>query len=748
MMTMNTAKSSYSRPLPVTPRLLWMALLLSLAAPTAYGAIFTVNSFQDGADANPGNGTCLTAAGTCTLRAAIQEANNTGGPDNITLAAGTYTLSIVGSGEDLGASGDLDITESVTITGADQASTIIDGGGAAVGDRVFHISGASNVTISGVTIRNGQATNEPGGGLYNESTGTVSISNSTITANKAVNPGGAINGGNGGGINHAGFNGNLTYTMELDTVVISNNVSDTNQKGIGGGGIYTESKMRIRGSTLEGNAAINGANASGGGIQITGGAGLGFNPARVVLVNSTVRNNSAIEGAGIRNLYGNVAIDLTTVENNTASTSGGGIANAGGGMIINRTTLRSNSAGNTGGGITNLDAMDISSSAIYSNIAQGTIGPGAAPAPTGSGGGVYNDARGNLSLLNTTISNNTANEGGGLFNSREISVVNSTIYDNIAAKANGGFEVYACGTKDEAKGLTCANESSDVQTNFINSIVGNSSNSDICNGELSLITSRGNNLETHNTCGFNQVGDKVDSDPQFATVLQNNGGPTLTYALQVGSPAVNAGDANNCPAVDQRNRLRDLKLDACDIGAYEISDVEAGFGLADLKTTVAMEPRTSGTTTQLQVTITITNKGPDTATNLVLKVNYPSNQVFIEPAAIQGPGAGNCTMTDTGFQCSIASLAAFESIEVFVNAVPLVTGDIQVSADVIADQTDTYRPDANIVSTTNVNTLGGPSGVGGNQGGNNFQGSGGGGTIALYTLALLLPLAARRRQRR
>jgi CSLREA domain-containing protein len=44
---------------------------------------FTVNSTADDADPSPGNGVCATAAGECTLRAAIQSANKHTGPDTI-----------------------------------------------------------------------------------------------------------------------------------------------------------------------------------------------------------------------------------------------------------------------------------------------------------------------------------------------------------------------------------------------------------------------------------------------------------------------------------------------------------------------------------------------------------------------------------------------------------------------------------------------------------------------------------------
>jgi len=73
-------------------------VLTSLGSRTA-AAIFAVNSTSDVVDASPGDGVCRTPNGTCTLRAAIQQANALPGPDVVTLPAGTYLLSIPGTGE-------------------------------------------------------------------------------------------------------------------------------------------------------------------------------------------------------------------------------------------------------------------------------------------------------------------------------------------------------------------------------------------------------------------------------------------------------------------------------------------------------------------------------------------------------------------------------------------------------------------------------------------------------------------------
>src|ERR1700675_908151 len=81
------------------------ALCFGVAA-GARAANFTVTSTADAVDATPGDGVCATATAACTLRAAIQEANALSGADSITVPAGTYTLALLGAGEDAAATGD------------------------------------------------------------------------------------------------------------------------------------------------------------------------------------------------------------------------------------------------------------------------------------------------------------------------------------------------------------------------------------------------------------------------------------------------------------------------------------------------------------------------------------------------------------------------------------------------------------------------------------------------------------------
>ena len=159
-----------SRPLAYTLAALALAISLLLIAGQSLtavqaarrqvtaGSTYVVNSTADEPDADPANAQCVsTPSGKCTLRAAMMDANFATGPNTIILPAGMYVLTRPGY-DDNALVGDLDIGHDLTIQGAGSTATIVDGDGAVTKDRVFQIlSSATQVTMTGMTIRNGQS---------------------------------------------------------------------------------------------------------------------------------------------------------------------------------------------------------------------------------------------------------------------------------------------------------------------------------------------------------------------------------------------------------------------------------------------------------------------------------------------------------------------------------------------------------------------------------------------------------------
>jgi uncharacterized repeat protein (TIGR01451 family) len=266
------------------PRIAALLLGLAAAAPAATGAAtFSVNDTNDAVDASTLDGVCATATGTCTLRAAIQQANASSGTDTVTLPAGTYVLSIAGS-DNTSAAGDLDINENLVIAGAGARSTIIDGGGI---DRVLHARASSVLSLSGVTVQNGAVAGSADGGGILSGIGALTLSGVAVMGNTA---------------------------------------------GRDGGGVFSSGgAVAITDTTLSGNAAVD-----GGGLAVQTGT--------LAMTNVTVSGNTASsDGGGL--LIGTVTFTLThvTIADNSAA-SGGGISGGGGGNDEIRNTLIANSA--------------------------------------------------------------------------------------------------------------------------------------------------------------------------------------------------------------------------------------------------------------------------------------------------------------------------------------------------------------------------------------------------------------------
>jgi CSLREA domain-containing protein len=325
-----------------------LALCACLAAPPSQAAMFTVNSTADAHDANAGDGICETAAGNhvCTLRAAIEEANELAGADTIVLQPNvTYTLTMTSTLDTL--TSDLNVIDSVTITGSGPDSTIIDGNGAVTGHRVFELfqcidnamacsKGNVSVTMSGLTIKNGFATNIAGG-IYN--TAILTLDNVAVTDN-------AANGLNdwGGGIFSAG-------PLTMTNCLLANN--QTGAHNAYGGGMYSQGTLTIIDSTISGNSTYSGPSSpgEGGGLFLIG--------SPTTIRNSTISGNRAAVGGGIYHGGYPVVLINSTISGNTSDGNGGGLHNASGTTGLYNVTVTQNIANNDaagfsyGGGLSN-----------------------------------------------------------------------------------------------------------------------------------------------------------------------------------------------------------------------------------------------------------------------------------------------------------------------------------------------------------------------------------------------------------
>ena len=306
--------------LPISFVLVVLAIVVVvLPHRSAQAAEFTVDSTTDAVDAILGDGVCATAAGECTLRAAIQEANTTPELDFIALPAGTYRLTIDGADEDAGATGDLDINAPLTITGAGADQTILDANGL---DRVIHVLVAGpDVTLTELTVRGGVVSaGEQGGGVWMAGAGSLTLERVVVENNRAI---------------------------------------------VGGGGISSRGPLVIREAIIAGNAA----DGFGGGV-------LGNED--VTIFDSRIENNSGGGGAGIQVQDHVLTIERSSVTGNLADTDGGGIGVFRNGVLHATNVTVSNNRVELAGNIAGVRVDGSGNQLRHVTIANNVNGPGLA----------------------------------------------------------------------------------------------------------------------------------------------------------------------------------------------------------------------------------------------------------------------------------------------------------------------------------------------------------------------------------
>ena len=283
----------------------------------------------------------------------------------------------------------------------------------------------------------------------------------------------------------------------------------------------------------------------------------------VTLSRMTFRNGAGQEdGGGIYNCFGTLTVIDSIITGNRI-TRGGGSFGYGAGiyscpsstLTLINTTISNNSA-LIGGAICNGGTLTILNSTISGNVAR-----------EHEGGGIAN--YGTLTITNSTFSGNVARPSlfgsaaggilnGGLFQSSgTLSINNSTLSGNVARGGKGGAIF-----NDQGSSVV-------LQNNIVANNTGGN-----CHG---AVTSNGYNLSSDGTCDFNSTGDMNNTDPMLGQ-LRNNGGPTETFAELAGSPAIDSGNPSGCTdgkghllKTDQRGEPRPDKEDknGCDRGAYE-----------------------------------------------------------------------------------------------------------------------------------------------------------------------------------
>jgi hypothetical protein len=475
------------------------------------------------------------------------------------------------------------ITLSNTITTL--LNTVLDGSGHQItisGNnlvRVFHVNTNVSFTAMNLTIASGRSTN--GAGIFNDG-GTVTLFATTFARNVATNarPAFAGNGRGGGIFNHYGT---LNAT---DCAFVENKAQHGNLDWVAGGGpipshggaIYNlNGSAHLQSCVFIANTAQDrGEQGDYEAYEAAGGAI--YNAGNLTASQCGFLQNSAIGGNG-QYFYNGVPYTIHT-GGNGGSANGGALCNVAV-MAIDRSLFASNSATGGAGG---------KGSDAWAGLGWPYANPGGNGGNGGNGNGAAIFNGGSANLVNCTLAWNRGMGGeggpasagasfwweghlysapgggpgslgsgfGGIHSSNAVlNLTNCTLAFN-AGQPGWSPESAASGIYAGAPAFT------NTSSRLVNTLLAFNSLTN-CSGK---ITDVGHNLSSDASCAFTNTGSLNNTDPKLGP-LANNGGPTLTMALQPGSPAIDGGDTAAAPPTDQRGFPRPVGI-AVDIGAFEL----------------------------------------------------------------------------------------------------------------------------------------------------------------------------------
>lgn len=483
-------------------------------------------------------------SGANSLRQAILDANANPGADQITfdtrLRNQTLTLT----------SGELVITDDLTIEGLGKHKLTIDAGG---NSRIFRLVSTSakprNLTIRNLTLANGhatatdkQSTTLRGGAILSDHQGTLTVEKVNFRANVADNGGGAI------------------YSR--------------------GGGSLTVNRSRF----LENQATAGNDERGGGAIGFQG-------PGQLTVKDSQFIRNAGINGGAINNLIGSVTIENSRfIDNNVLaarfakgeirdflrgragaifSDRASSIDNPNGGTIKIVDSIFRDNQGRSSGGAVHIftgkrDRVEVLDSVFRNNQVIGL--PGGDKGNAGAIALESDEVNRGFLIVNSEFSGNRAVDRGGAVRTRNAptTIVNSTFSDNrttisptrqFTGGLGGALELRGeVGVKISNStfdhnfatwvgGAIASEAITDVTVNnsiFYQNSAANGTNNWGINQQTSRQLSGSNNIQFPGNGGL-VTPSIIVADPLLGS-LKNNGGKTLTRELLAGSPAIDSGN--------------------------------------------------------------------------------------------------------------------------------------------------------------------------------------------------------------
>lgn len=364
---------------------------------------------------------------------------------------------------------------------------------------------------------------------------------------------------------------NLTFTDGF-----TSDVPNTTSTKEGGGAIFEDGgSLTVINCTFQHDTcATSGQDVSGGAIN---GQGVGT----LIVVGSTFSDDTGSNGGAIGTQDENVTVVNSTFANDSATGTGGNPGNGGNGggltydgahvsLTLCGDTFTGNHANAAGGAVFRVGYNDQGGAPSVVTIDRSTFDGNGVDTTVGNAAGLYLENL-ELTITNTTISNNTGHFGGGLWAGQSdiLDLQNVTIANNTAS--GGGGIWFANQVTGTLLNCTIAGNTGDglfggdtgvalKDTIVANNVKGTLDSTTNCAKQHA---SGAPDIQWPQQGGVMCTSDVTVVDPMLGS-LADNGGPVKTMKPGAGSPAIGAG--SSCSATDAAGKTRPS---ACTLGAIE-----------------------------------------------------------------------------------------------------------------------------------------------------------------------------------
>lgn len=518
---------------------------------------------------------------------------------------------------------------SITNTTIEGNTSLADGGGFSEA-----FDSTKNLVLSNDTIENNQSTQGSGGGIAYSAADNLTLQSCTLSGNTAAQAGGGL------------FLGNTVITLTLQGSTVSGNTAGTS-----GGGIEDEAALLTATNCVIDNNKAN--NENGGGLDASNGTNQ-----TVGLNNVTFRGNSVVGGSffagtgfggGLNagSTVNNLSLANCLFVDNTAVSQGGGLAQSQGSLTVSNSQLTGNtdSGDDGGGGALAFDgSFYVISGSTFGNNTSANNGGAVSIIASSSG-----TSPASL-LLNDTFAGNTAVQGGAIDmgGNEPVLILNDTLTGSSASSVGGGILASNPVTLQNTiiAGNTCP-LSPDI--NFFGHLTDNGGNL------IGSTSGFGGTLSSTDLVGINPLLGPLADNGGILAGASSDQQVVQTEALMPGSPAIGKGIATGAAPIDERGFPVVTPLD---IGAFQLQDVPLSVTVTPATSSVLV----NGTQT---FTITVANTGGTAlpADNSTLAVTLSAGLTTVSPvtftlAAIPAGQSQTFTVTTTATTAGAQMLTA------------------------------------------------------------------------------------------